>query len=376
MFQPRFTARWISVEDLLVRRTEWTRLSLESLEANPFYSPDLLAPAIALQAARGRVSLLIVEDQFKRLVALFPLQRPALRNGLFGLAWSLYRDPLTALTTPLVDRGASSAVIHATLDCLLKSAGLLVFSMARTNGAFSTLLQTEVKRRGWRITEMTGYSRPILTHAGAAEGIRTPKSLQRRQRLLAAKESTEIVRIFGDDPRARAFFAKFVALEASGWKAGAGTSLAQNPQLRGIFEGLLNPGRPTVPRILMEGLVSGDRALAMTVNLIVGRAGYTIKSAYDESYAKFSPGRLLDVATSELCAPGGPLDWFDSCAGPGHPLSELWPERDEFASLAIAMSPAGQLWMPVLEGMQAGLHAVRRWRYNENYTTRKTAQSR
>ena len=377
MHQPRFVARWISLEALLARRTEWCRLSQEAIEPNPFYAPGLLAPAIQHRAAPGRTVLLIVEDQLGRLLALFPMQRPVLRHGLFGMAYSLYRDPLTCLTTPLIDRGATAGILHAALDALAACTGLLVMSLARSSGPVATLFQEEARRRNWTIRELESWSRPVLTYAGAAKGIRMPKDLQRRQKRLSGQFETQVLRAYGDDPRARVLFESFISLEKSGWKGASGSALAQNPAMKAIFDRLIAPAAAAMaPRLLIEALMAGDRPLALSLNLVIGRAGYTVKTTYDESFAAFSPGRLLDLASGELCAAGGPLDWFDSCAGPGHPLGDLWPERDAFSSMAVAMSPLGHRLLPWMERLQAALRDIRRRRHTETYTTRQTARSR
>ena len=77
----------------------------------------------------------------------------------------------------------------------------------------------------------------------------------------------------------------------------------------------------------MRALDLDGRPLAMLVNFLCPPGGFSFKTAFDEGYARFSPGVLLQQANLDL------LDhprimWVDSCAAPGHPMIDsVWRER-------------------------------------------------
>ncbi len=78
----------------------------------------------------------------------------------------------------------------------------------------------------------------------------------------------------------------------------------------------------------------------MIVFLSSGTA-YTWKTAYDENYARFSPGQLLveDLTRSLLDDPY--IRMADSCAVHDHPvMSRIWTERCAMSTLVIAFDPA------------------------------------
>jgi hypothetical protein len=77
--------------------------------------------------------------------------------------------------------------------------------------------------------------------------------------------------------------------------------------------------------------------ISMLAHLRTGRTAISFKIAYDEAYARFSPGVLLQMEWLER---GLTLDWTDSCAVPGHPMFEsLWLERRPIITLMV---PAGR----------------------------------
>jgi CelD/BcsL family acetyltransferase involved in cellulose biosynthesis len=78
------------------------------------------------------------------------------------------------------------------------------------------------------------------------------------------------------------------------------------------------------------------------------------KIVHDETYAKQSPGMLLEVwAIGELHGPRPMARLVDSCAGSGQPLwHELLLDRRELAHLMIG--PRGAAGRALVEGLRLG----------------------
>jgi hypothetical protein len=110
MTQSDPVARFVDLDELCERREDWRWLANHALEANPFYGPDLMIPALKAGIAGTATRLLIVEQNGK-LRGLFPLQRPFFKDGAMSLGWTLYRDPFTCLTVPLVAGDGAEAVV-------------------------------------------------------------------------------------------------------------------------------------------------------------------------------------------------------------------------------------------------------------------------
>jgi hypothetical protein len=83
----------------------------------------------------------------------------------------------------------------------------------------------------------------------------------------------------------------------------------------------------------MRRLELDGRTISVVAHLESGRSAISFKIAYDEAYARYSPGVLLQMAYLER---GLALDWVDSCATPGHPMFDtLWLERRPIVTLMV-----------------------------------------
>jgi hypothetical protein len=76
----------------------------------------------------------------------------------------------------------------------------------------------------------------------------------------------------------------------------------------------------------------------MLINFLCPPGGFSFKTAFDEDYARFSPGVLLQQANLDLLDDAG-IAWVDSCAAPGHPMIDsVWRERRSLAWVNVALS--------------------------------------
>lgn len=115
---------------------------------------------------------------------------------------------------------------------------------------------------------------------------------------------------------------------------------------------------------MLLGLFLDDQPLALKCNFLAGDGGFAFKIAFDERYAGFSPGFLLEIENvrrlhqRRLC-------WMDSCAEAQHAMvNRLWPDRRSMATVLFATGRApGNLLvslMPLLKWGQQRL--LRGWR--------------
>lgn len=130
----------------------------------------------------------------------------------------------------------------------------------------------------------------------------------------------------------------FLTLEASGWKGSdaKGAALARDPQtaafLRDAIAGAFDAGRLDLIRLDLDG-----RAIAMLINFLSPPGSYSFKVAYDEEYARFSPGVLIELENLNILDRPG-IGWMDSCAVEGHPMIEsLWAERRDIVRITVPL---------------------------------------
>ena len=133
----------------------------------------------------------------------------------------------------------------------------------------------------------------------------------------------------------------FLELEKRGWKGVAGTALAANPVERQYFEDIVAAGFER-GQLQMLGLFLDNKPVALKCNFLTGGGAYVFKPAYDEAYARHSPGALLELDNIELCHGVKPVLWMDSCAAPDAPMwNRLWLDRRPIQSLLIS---SGSFW--------------------------------
>jgi CelD/BcsL family acetyltransferase involved in cellulose biosynthesis len=164
------------------------------------------------------------------------------------------------------------------------------------------------------------------------------KELARKQRRLS--DLGEVAHDAATDPLAvRAALQDFLALEEKGWKGRAGTATAQDTALRHFMEsvvvGLARRGQARADSLSVSG-----QPVAITVLLRSGACAWLWKIAYDEAFARLSPGMQLTRDITAALLRDETLAATDSCATADHPMIDhLWRERLALSDLLISLRP-------------------------------------
>jgi CelD/BcsL family acetyltransferase involved in cellulose biosynthesis len=161
------------------------------------------------------------------------------------------------------------------------------------------------------------------------------KELRRQHARLSELGSLAVVRD-RDTHGLAAWVDRFLALEQAGWKGSAGSALACSEATELMArEALAEAGRRgKLERLSLE---LDGRPIAMLATFLSGRGAFSWKTAYDEGFARFSPGVLLQRENLSLLERAD-IDWCDSCAAPDHPMIDsLWTERRAIGRVSIAI---------------------------------------
>jgi hypothetical protein len=315
------------------------------MEANAFFEPGFALSAARHfpLSARPRFIALWRRETFsqrRRLAGLFPMA-PA--HPLFGGGLDrLWLHENAALATPLIDRRGAEATLNALLDWLSEtsSAPGLAFPKIVKNGRLFQLVETVARGGGRRRRLLEEYERAALYPGGDAETLWRRKSsshaykeLNRRRRRL--EEGGPIESFWSVTPGdVRVAMEEFLALEASGWKAGHG-ALLSNPSLatfaRSAARLLAREGKC---RIL--SLDAAGRRIAMGIMLESGGRAFFWKIAYDETSRAFAPGIHLVHELTRAHLARNDIELTDSCAIANHPMiNRFWPDRIGICDVAI-----------------------------------------
>ncbi|WP_277275673.1 GNAT family N-acetyltransferase [Novosphingobium cyanobacteriorum] len=325
-------------------RAKWDDLAARSATPNPFFESWLLLPALAALAPSRPVRIATVRIGGS-LVALFPLARAARhgRHPLPHLATWLHANCF--LGAPLVAAGFEQALWQALFGWADSHAGTALFlhlAAMPLDGPLADALVETALQEGRRLALVHREERALLqsnlspeSYLAAAVPGKKRKEYRRQRARLGELGDLQVVRS-RDGDHVEAWIEAFLALEAQGWKGRAGSALACAPGTAAFFrQGMAEAARRG--RLERLSLELDGQPIAMLATLFAGSGTFSFKTAFDERFARFSPGVLLQLENLDLLQdPARP--WCDSCAAADHPMIDsLWTERRAIGRFSIAI---------------------------------------
>jgi CelD/BcsL family acetyltransferase involved in cellulose biosynthesis len=349
-----FAVEWCELRELDGIQHEWRELAARALSPNVFYEPGF-ALAAAPVFGHGVGAVLVWSGTSpRRLLGFFPARVEKRRYGIplpVLVGWTHAYAPLGV---PLVEPEAAEPVIAAWLAHLTGNAalpGLLLLPFVPEDGLFGEALASILQRARMPTAQFNRHRRALLAPQSAERsgyierslGGRRLKELRRIGRRLAECGALMFTATAKPDALDAALD-DFLLVEAGGWKGAAGSAVLADAALcdfvRNALHGLGHDGKVVVNRILVDGA-----AIAAAITLRSGGAAWFWKIAYDESFARFSPGVLLTLALTENLLDDAELACADSCATADHPMIDhIWRERLPLCDLMVALRPQAPFW--------------------------------
>jgi CelD/BcsL family acetyltransferase involved in cellulose biosynthesis len=325
-------------------RTAWERLAARACEPNPFFEPWYLLPSLA---QHGHETQVLTKAWFHEghLAGLLPVVRSARYYGHFVTHATGWLHPNAFCGVPLIAAGHEEAFwrdMLAHFDHRARRALFWHLPLIPADGPANAALERVLARAQRPHYTVAEERRALLAgetsceaYLAAALSAKKRKELRRQHNRLSEEGALEVERLEGDAGLA-SWTAEFLALEAAGWKGAAGSALASTAATRALFEQALS-GAAAAGRLERLALRLDGRPIAMLVNFITPPGAYSFKTAYDEAYARFSPGMLLQLENLALIERPD-IRWADSCAAEGHPMIErLWRGQRHMVSRNIAI---------------------------------------
>lgn len=324
--------------------TAWERLAAHATEPNPFFEPWFLLPSLRQS---GDTQPAVVKAWYRggRLSGLLPILRSAEYYGHRVPHATGWLQPNAFCGVPLIAAGQERAFWRALLshfDRMARRALFLHLPLLHADGPAVAALDHVLSASGRAYYTVAEESRALLKGGGTAsaylEGAMSAKKrkeLRRQHNRLAETGALTFER--QEDGEGIAPWAdEFLTLEAAGWKGAGGSALASAPDTRAFFTQAL-VGAAAGGRLERLALRLDGRAIAMLANFITAPGAFSFKTAFDENFARFSPGMLLQLENLALLERPG-IQWADSCAAEGHPMIErLWRDRRRMISRNIAI---------------------------------------
>ncbi len=360
-----FRVEWRPLAELGAIAGEWRALAADALEPNVFYEPAFALAAAAVVGRDVGAGLVWLGGGEPRLAGFFPARIERRRYGIALPVLVGWTHPFAPFGAPLVDRELAEPVIAAWLDHVASdphSPTLMLLPFFPMEGALAQALDKALSPRGGRSASFGQHRRALLLPTGDrarylddAVGHKKRKELRRQRKRLGDAGAVTSDRI-GDPSAVGRALTDFFALEAAGWKGRAGTAARDDADIAQFMTAavgaLAGEGKAEISRLCMD-----ENPIAAMVTLRSGASAWCWKIAYDETYARFSPGVqiLLDVTQALLDNPA--VARVDSCASAGHPMIDhVWRERLVLADRLTVVGPGHSLRFT----LACALEAVRR----------------
>lgn len=322
----------------------WDELAARASEPNPFFEAWYLLPALRALDPMGEAQVLRFE-QGGELLGLLPLARMP----------RYYRWPLPHLSgwihancflgAPLVAQGSERAFWEAVLAWADREAARALFlhlPQLPLDGPLHAALQAVCADQARAIGTVHREDRALLAsneareaYFDAALSAKKRKELRRQFTRLSELGAVALERRT-DEAGLAEWIAAFLALERSGWKGSAGTALASHEATAALFRTALAgaAARGKLERLTLR--LDGE-PIAMLATFRTPPGAFSYKTAFDERFARFSPGVLLQ--RENLAVLDDPaIAWSDSCAAADHPMIDhLWRERRAIGRVSVAI---------------------------------------
>ncbi len=370
------------VAELTAYIPEWENLARHAIEPNAFYESWMLIPALKHYGEGRKFKIVLIfshnpgrKDERGFLCGLFPLEIQNQYHGLYRKlpikTISLWKHEYSYLCAPLLRAGYARETLGAFfewIDNYAHGCPLIEFGHIPGDGPFHHQMVdyfSQSKRPAYVTdsftravfrpsTDTDSYLRATLTRVRR-------KEVRRKQRRISDAGTVEysMLEAGGD---AESWIDAFLEFEARSWKGRAGCALACDETDKVYFKTVateaFNRGQ-----LMMLALSLDGRRIAYKCNFVSGRGSFAFKIAFDEEYARFSPGVLLEMENIRLLHERINVRWMDSCASPDRMMiNQLWPARRSIQTVAIATGRgAGEFFIALIPMLRWLSRKIRRF---------------
>lgn len=334
----------------------WERLCASSPDRNVFYEPWMLLPAIEQLGAGVDFYFVLVYATTSNprpgrdeLVGFFPLHLTGNFRGFPVKHFRLWQHQYCFLCTPLVSavrHGDCLAVFFDWLATAAPPASWMKFNWIDGDGEFSRHLHACAAARQLRTYSAYKFNRALFRHGSAFEDYLKQsisgdhlREIRRKEKHLQQQGRIEY-RTLDRHGNVEAWLAQFIELEASGWKGREGSALNSDSHSRAFFLQVIREAFRN-DRLIMQGLFLEGKPVAQYCALKSGQGAFAFKRAYDEAYARYSPGMLLEIERLRHLCQRQDIAWVDSCASSDSFHTRLWRERKVIESLLCPTGRSG-----------------------------------
>ena len=322
----------------------WNTLAQFAIEPNPFHESWYLLPALRGLDTDETVQMLLFEAG-DMLAGMIPIAREPRYYGRRIPHLGSWTHPNCFLGAPLVAPGFERAFWRVLLewaDARTGNALFLHLSDLPLHGPLFEALTSELAEQARDFGIVYREERALLETEQTPEEYFTDslsgkQRSELRRKLARLSEQGKVAFVRQSDGEAlNSWIDAFLTLEGAGWKGITKSSLNSLSTTSTLFrEALL--GAAAQRKLQRRSLTLDDRPIAMMTSFLTPPGAFGYKCAFDEAYARYSPGMLLQCENL-LILDRQDIRWFDSCCAPDNAMiNHLWRERRAIGRISIAI---------------------------------------
>jgi CelD/BcsL family acetyltransferase involved in cellulose biosynthesis len=349
---PAQTAALSAPHDLSAMTGPWLQLLQRSCEPSFYAHPGWLLPM--LQHTAGHSAPVIIATRCPaadRITGIYPFIRKTWRWLLPIPILSTWDNDFFFTGLPLAPRAATRASLSAMLHAARHNAGAhaVMFQQVPADGPFIQALDATADDLGLPVRRFDPFERAGLI-TGQDFDTWFQQNFQRKRRKefrrlrsrLSEEGNLQLITHQHGEP-VQPWVDEFTALERAGWKGRRGTAIACADHMVTFLSDALNRLDGTKDLLAWKLCLDG-KPIAMLFAMVSGNRAWLGKIAYNEAYARFSPGVLLILdATADLLARND-IEQVDSSAIPDHPMiNRIWRDRLAMTDVMVA-TPETPSW--------------------------------
>ena len=337
-----FTSKIENRSSLPALLPHWHNLAERSAEDNVYYAPNYALALLDTVDANKKVHF-VTEWHRNVLMALLPIEQsfciPGVAAG--GRAWC---NDYISSCFPLLDREHPFEAGDALISALATlNRGEWIFPLLNADGVSAKAVIDALDHRHapWAlrgafqrasISSDTSFEALMKTHVGS----KRRRKMERNRRRLEECGAVSF-RTYESGRDLDAAVEDFLRVEASGWKAKRGTALACKPMTAQFARKAFGSGGPyTKSRI--DVLLLNKQPIASGAIVFSGNTGFSVKGGYDERYAVWGAGLLLELEIVKSLLAEKWAARIDSATNGPHTIDRLWPDRMAVADLTFSFA--------------------------------------
>jgi hypothetical protein len=330
------TVRVVRAAQLIAHIEAWQRLCDAALFPNVSYEPWMVLPALEALESHDRLYFLLIFDPGgTELWAFVPLELQLTCLHLPLKNFALWQHRYCYVTAPLLHAVRAREALDAFWRWFEQNplgVHVLDTNWLLADGPFHHLwIDFAIGRVSVLLNDFPRAlyqpDRPFPLYLSQVVSRKSQNEFRRRERRLSELGRLEY-KMPATAQEADAWAERFLQLESAGWKGEAGgrAFAACEPDanyFRAITREAFRRGRALLLALTLDG-----NPVAMRHTLLAGEGAFAFRTAYDEKYARYSPGTLLELEAMRRLSSHPHARWMDSCAAPRHVLlTRIWHER-------------------------------------------------